>query len=137
MKTFKLDNEPKIATGFKVPDSYFDDFQSKIDQRLQENETPTISIFAKRKTWFFAAAAVFIMALSIPLINIMLTSSTEIDKDTLEMYLNNQTNLSNDDIVELLNEEDIQKIKIDLKIEDQELEDILTTNCNMEEYIVD
>ena len=137
MKTFKLDNEPKIATGFKVPDSYFDDFQSKIDQRLQENETPTISLFAKRKTWFFAAAAVFIIALSIPLLNIMLTSSTEIDKDTLEMYLGNQTNLSNDDIVELLNEDDIQKIKIDLKIEDQELEDILTTNCNMEEYIVD
>ena len=137
MKTFKLDNEPKIATGFKVPDSYFDDFQSKIDQRLQENETPTISLFAKRKTWLFAAAAVFILALSIPLLNIMHTSSTEIDKDTLEMYLSNQTNLSNDDIVELLNEEDIQKIKIDLKIEDQELEDILTTNCNMEEYIVD
>lgn len=137
MKTFKLDNEPKIATGFKVPDAYFDDFQSKIDQRLQENEKPTISLFAKRKTWFFAAAAVFIMALSIPLLNVMFTSSTEIDKDTLEMYLNNQTNLSNDDIVELLNEEDIQKIKIDLKIEDQELEDILTTNCNMEEYIVD
>ena len=137
MKTFKLDNDPKIGTGFKVPDAYFDDFQSKIDQRLQENETPTISLFAKRKTWFFAAAAVFIMALSIPLLNVMFTSSTEIDKDTLEMYLNNQTNLSNDDIVELLNEEDIQKIKIDLKIEDQELEDILTTNCNMEEYIVD
>ena len=77
------------------------------------------------------------MALSIPLLNVMFTSSTEIDKDTLEIYLNNQTNLSNDDIVELLNEEDIQKIKIDLKIEDQELEDILTTNCNMEEYIVD
>ena len=137
MKTFKLDNEPKIATGFKVPDAYFDDFQSKIDHRLQENETPTISLFAKRKTWFFVAAAVFIMALSIPLLNIMFTSSTEIDKDTLEMYLGNQTNLSNDDIVELLNEDDIQKIKIDLKIEDQELEDILTTNCNMEEYIVD
>ena len=137
MKTFKLDNEPKIATGFKVPDTYFDDFQSKIDQRLLENETPTISLFAKRKTWFLAAAAVFIVALSIPLLNIIFTSSTEIDKDTLEMYLSNQTNLSNDDIVELLNEEDIQKIKIDLKIEDQELEDILTTNCNMEEYIVD
>lgn len=137
MKTFKLDNEPKIATGFKVPDSYFDDLQNKVDQRLQDNETPTISLFAKRKTWLFAVAAVFILALSIPLLNIMNTSSTEIDKDTLEMYLNNQTNLSNDDIVELLNEEDIQKIKIDLKIEDQELEDILTTNCNIEEYIVD
>ena len=137
MKTFKLDKEPKIATGFKVPDAYFDDFQSKIDQRLQENETQTISLFAKRKSWLFAAAAVFIMALSIPSLNIMQSSSTDIDKDTLERYLSNQTNLSNDDIVELLNEEDIQKMKIDLKIEDQELEDILSTNCNIEEYIVD
>ena len=82
-------------------------------------------------------AAVFIMALSIPSLNIMQSSSTDIDKDTLERYISNQTNLSNDDIVELLNEEDIQKMKIDLKIEDQELEDILSTNCNIEEYIVD
>ena len=137
MKTFKFDNEPKIATGFKVPDAYFDDFHNKIDQRLQENETQTISLFAKRKTWFFAAAAVFIMALSIPLLNIIHNLSTDIDKDTLERYLSNQTNLSNDDIVELLNEEDIQRMKIDLKIEDQELEDILSSNCNIEEYIVD
>jgi hypothetical protein len=137
MKTFKLDNEPKITTGFKVPDAYFDDLQSKIDQRLQENETPTISLFAKRKTWFFAAAAVFIMALSIPLLNIIDSVSTDIDKDTLERYLSNQTNLSDDDIVEWLNEEDIQKMKIDLKIEDQELEDILSASCNIEEYIVD
>ena len=137
MKAFKLDDEPKIASGFKAPEGYFDDFQSKVNQRLQEHETPVISLFAKRKTWILAVAAVFIIGLSIPLINYMNTSSTEIDKGTLENYLTNNADISNDEIVELLNESDIQKMKIDLKMDDQELEDILTADGHIEDYIVD
>ena len=41
-----------------------------------------MELFAKRMTWFLAEAAVFIVALSIALLNIMFTSSTEIDKDS-------------------------------------------------------
>ena len=137
MKVFKLKNEPKIATGYKVPDAYFEDFQSKVDHRLNKNETPVISLFAQRKILILAIAAIFIIALSISLINVMNTSSSEIDKTTLENYLANNATISNDDIVELLNEDDINKIKIDLKIEDQTLEDILTANSNIEDYIVD
>ncbi len=137
MKVFKLKNEPKIATGYKVPDAYFEDFQSKVNHRLNKNETPVISLFAQRKIWILAIAAIFIIALSISLINVMNTSSSEIDKTTLENYLANNATISNDDIVELLNEDDINKIKIDLKIEDQTLEDILTANSNIEDYIVD
>ncbi len=137
MKAFKLDNETKISSGFKAPDHYFDDFQHKVNQRLSANEPPVISLFARRKTLILAVAAVFIIALSIPLINYINTDAIEIDKGTLENYLANNTEISDDEIVELLNEEDIQKIKIDLKIEDQELEDILTADRNMEAYIVD
>jgi len=137
MKVFKLKNEPKIATGYKVPDAYFEDFQSKVNHRLNKNETPVISLFAQRKILILAIAAIFIIALSISLINVMNTSSSEIDKTTLENYLANNATISNDDIVELLNEDDINKIKIDLKIEDQTLEDILTANSNIEDYIVD
>lgn len=137
MKAFKLDNEPKIPNGFKVPDAYFDDFQSKVTQRLAEKEVPVISLFARRKAWTLTIAAIFIIALSISLINVMTTSTSEIDKTTLENYLATNATISNDDIVELLNEDDINKIKIDLKIEDQTLEDILTTNSNIEDYIVD
>jgi hypothetical protein len=36
MKTFKLDNEPKIETGFKVPDHYFDNFLCKMMQQLEQ-----------------------------------------------------------------------------------------------------
>ncbi|WP_298225062.1 hypothetical protein [Flavobacterium sp.] len=137
MKAFKLDDEPKITSGFKVPEAYFDDLQSKVNQRLQEDETPVISLFAQRKTWIMAIAAVFIIALTIPLIHYMNRSSTEIDKGTLENYLTNHADISDDDIVELFNENDIQKMKVDLKIDDKELEDILTADGNVEDYIVD
>ena len=50
MKTFKLENEPKIESGFKTPDHYFEDFSAKIMQQLPENEPKVISIFQKRKT---------------------------------------------------------------------------------------
>jgi len=109
MKAFKLDDEPKITSGFKVPEAYFDDLQSKVNQRLQEDETPVISLFAQRKTWIMAIAAVFIIALTIPLIHYMNRSSTEIDKGTLENYLTNHADISDDDIVELFNENDIQE----------------------------
>ena len=49
MKTFKLENEPKIESGFKTPDHYFEDFSAKIMQQLPENEPKVISIFQKRK----------------------------------------------------------------------------------------
>ena len=137
MKDFKLDNEPKITPGFKVPEAYFDDFRSKVNQRLNEKETPVISLLAKRKKWILTIAAAFIIALSIPLVNYTHASYSEIDKSTLENYLANNTTINNDDIVELLNEDDIQKIKVDLKIEDQELEDILVADSNIEELIID
>ena len=135
MKEFKLDNEPKIASGWKVPDGYFDDFQSKITERLSEKETPVISLLSRKKTWLYAVAAVFVIGFSIPLVNSITTSNSDIDNTTLENYLIDHANLSDEDIAEQLNEEDLQKIKVDLNIEDKELEDLLTTDCNIEEYI--
>lgn len=135
MKGFKLDNEPKIASGWKTPDGYFDDFESKITERLSEKETPVIPLLSRRKTWLYAVAAVFVIGFSIPLVNSITTSNSDIDNATLENYLIDHTNLSDEDIAEQLNEEDLQKIKVDLNIEDKELEDLLTTDCNIEEYI--
>jgi len=53
MKTFKLDSEPKIDSGFKTPDNYFDNFSANLIQKLQNEpiteKTKVISIFRKRK----------------------------------------------------------------------------------------
>jgi hypothetical protein len=93
MKEFKLDKEPNITSGFTYPDTYFDDLESKVTQRLSEKETPIYSLFTKRKIVLFAIAAVFIIALSIPLVNLINVKTAEIEDILIsnldmEEYLN-------------------------------------------------
>ena len=135
MKEFKLDNEPKITPGFKAPEGYFENLENSVLQKITEKETPVYTLFTKRN-WFIAAAAVFVIALSIPIVNYMNASTSTIDQVQLETYLTEQSNLSEDDIVELLDEEKIQKIKLELNLNTKELEEALLTNSNLEDYLI-
>ena len=38
MKPFKLDNEPKITSGFTMPEGYFDSFTDKVLTQLNKEE---------------------------------------------------------------------------------------------------
>ncbi len=135
MKEFKLENEPKITSGFKVPDSYFENLENSVFSKITEKETPVFTLFSKRNL-IFAAAAIFVIALSIPILNQSSISNTKIDEVQLESYLIEQSNLSEDDIVDLLDEEKIQQIKLELNIDSNELEETLLNNSNLEDYII-
>lgn len=135
MKEFKLDNEPKITSGFKVPEGYFERLENSVLQKITEKETAVYTLFTKRN-WFIATAAVFVIALSIPIVNYMNASTSTIDQVQLETYLTEQSNLSEDDIVELLDEEKIQKIELELSVNTSELEEALLTNSNLEDYLI-
>ena len=136
MKTFKLENEPKIESGFKTPEHYFDTFSARVMQQLPKEEPKTISIFTKRKTWLYAAAAILIFGLSIPIYNQFNSPTSEIDDVTLENYIAYQSSISDTDLVNLLDEEDIQKMSIDLNIEDKTIENELTENKNLDYYLL-
>jgi hypothetical protein len=136
MKTFKLDNEPKIETGFTVPENYFEDFSAKMMQQLPKNEPKVISIFTKKKNWMYAAAAVLVLALSIPIFTNYFSNSSEIDEATLENYITYHSTLSDTDLVNLLDEQDIQKMSFDLDIEDITIENELSQNKNLEQYLL-
>lgn len=136
MKTFKLDNEPKIKTGFTVPENYFEDFSTKMMQQLPENEPKVISIFARKKTWMYAAAAILVLALSLPIYTNYFSHSSEIDEATLENYITYQSTVSDTDLVNLLDEQDIQKMNVDLDIEDITIENELSQNKNLEQYLL-
>jgi hypothetical protein len=84
MKTFKLENEPKIESGFKTPEHYFENFSSKIMEQLPKNEPKVISIFQKRKKIIFAVAAILVIGLMIPFYSNISTSTSELDETTLE-----------------------------------------------------
>lgn len=137
MKDFKLDNEPKITSGFTIPDGYFDTFSEKVLAQLPKKETKVVSIFSSRKTWYYAAAAMLVLMLSVPLYTKYSTNMEEIDSATLENYIAYQSNISQDEIVDLLEQEDLDKMKLELNVDDQEIEDALNSNSNLEQYILD
>ena len=136
METFKLNNEPKINSGFAVPENYFEDFSAKMMQQLPVNEPKIISFYARKKTWMYAAAAILVLALSIPIYTNYFSHSSEIDDATLENYITYQSSVSATDIVNLLDEHDIQKMSIDLHIEDITIENELSQNKNLEQYLL-
>lgn len=136
MKTFKLENEPKIKTGFTTPENYFDDFSAKMMQQLPRKEPKIVSLFARKKTWIYAAAAVVVLALTIPVYNHFYSNSAEIDDVTLENYITYHSTVSDEDIVNLLDEKDIQKMNVDFNIEDKAIENELSTNNNLEQYLL-
>ena len=137
MKEFKLDYDAKITSGFKTPDGYFDTLSDKILAELPNEEPKVISLFSSRKTWYYAVAAILVLMLSIPLYTEYSTQTEEIDTATLENYLAYQSTISEEEIVNLLEQEDLDKMKIELNIEDKEIEDALYSNNNLEQYIID
>jgi hypothetical protein len=135
MKTFKLENEPKIESGFIVPEQYFDDFSKKVLSQLPEENTEVIPLFQKRKTVFLAAAAVLVVGLLLPIYNQFTTNSDEIDITTLENHLTYQSNLNSYDLISELDDEDLTKLGTTIGLKDETIEDILVTNSDLEKLI--
>ena len=137
MKNFNLGNEPKITSGFTTPDGYFDTFSEKVITQLPKQEPKVISIFSSKKVWYFAVAVILILMLSIPLFTKYSTQQEEIDSATLENYIAYQSNISEEEIVNLLEQDDLDKMKLDFNIDDATIEDALKSNSNLEQYLID
>lgn len=135
MNDFRLDKEPKINTGFTTPEGYFDAFQQKMMQDLPVQEPKVIPLFTRRRTWMMSAVAVLVLALTVPIYNNFYKNTEEIDAVSMENYLAYQSNISQYDLINLLDSEDIQSLNVDLTLEDKTIEDILTDNNNLENYI--
>ena len=136
MKEFKLDNEPKISSGFTTPDGYFDTFSEKLMAKLPKDEPKVISIFSSQKKWLFAVAAVLVLALSVPFFNTISTNTDELDQDTLENYITYHSEISENDLVDLLEKEDLEKMNVDYNLPNEVTEDLLLTNSNFEQYLL-
>lgn len=135
MKAFKLENEPKIKTGFKTPDHYFDDLSATVLQQINEKEVKVIPIYKRKKVLSLVAAAAIVVGLMIPIVNNYNTTSKELDEATLETYLSYQTNINQYDLLKELDTKDIDKLNKSVVLEQETLEDILSNNPNIENLI--
>ena len=135
MKDFKIDTSEKITTGFQIPDGYWDAFSEKVMQRIPKEEPKVISFYARNKRWIYSSAAVLVLTLSIPIVNQLQNKEQELSSYEIENYLTLNKSVSDDEIVNLLEQEDIDKLKINTPISKDALEDELSNNIDVEQYI--
>lgn len=135
MKDFKLDTNEKINSGFKVPEDYFATFSEKMKLQLPNVEPKVISFYAKNSSRMYSIAAILVLALFIPIINQLQSIQNELTTREVETYITQHTTVSDDDIVNLLDQEDIDDLKIEAPIEEEALEDLLSTDSDLENYI--
>jgi len=136
MTAFKLNNKEKITTGFKVPEHYFEDFSAKIMQEVSAQEQTKVIAFTgrKRKTWFYAAAAILVMALALPIYTTY--QSKKIVDESIENYISYQSTISQYDLIYLLDDQDIDELNINMDLEKESIEEILISNADLENYLI-
>ena len=136
MNDFKINNKHKIDSGFKIPEGYFESFSEKVLLKINKPEQKVVSIFYKRKTWISPIAAILVISLSITFYTKITVKPTE-EKLTLENYITNQSEISQYDLVALLDSKDIEKIEINLKLDNEKIEELLTNSCDIENYLTE
>ncbi|AWM14853.1 hypothetical protein DI487_13985 [Flavobacterium sediminis] len=135
MKDFDLHNK-KIASGFKVPETYFENFESKmmetIDFKAPEKEPKVVSLFHRKQIWISAIAAIFVALLAIP---VYFSSNTteNIESQTLENYLT--TEYSTYDLIDKLSNEDLQNLETSISLNEDAVEDYLLQEDNLDYYL--
>ena len=136
MNDFKINCDSNIDSGFKIPEDYFENLSEKVLLKINKPELKVLSIFYRKKVWISSVAAVLLISLSITLYTKIAVKSGE-EKLTLENYISNQSEISQYDLVALLETKDIKKIKIDLKLDDKKIEEILCNSSEIEIYLTD
>jgi len=137
MKKFSLDTHTKLKSGFTTPPDYFEQLPKQILDKIKEAPIKEPKIFSLNRV-IYAAAAILVLALSIPFIQQDTTNSFEqVDTNSLENYITYQSNVSSYDIINLMDSQELDAMQVDIRLEDQSVEDILTTNPNFENYIID
>ena len=128
MKPFKLDNEPKISAGFKIPEAYFDDFTEKVMQQLPRQEPKVVPLYKRKPVWISAVAAVFVIALGVSIIWKSNNNTTAMPDDaTIANYLAYEDDITEEDIIEGLNLQDIKELEATITISDEAIENYLST----------
>lgn len=138
MKDFNLNNE-KINTGFKVPEGYFEQFESRmLNQLTVENEPKVISLWKQKRVWMTSVAAVLLVSIALPIyfsINNTARNST-VEDETIETYLAMQSSLTNYEIATELTNEDFASLEESLALNDDAVELYLEENYqNVDLYL--
>ncbi len=137
MKPFDVENTNKMKSGFKVPDSYFEQFEAKMMEKiLEEKDTKVVRIFSQKQIWMPSIAAVFLLAVAIPVYYNSVAKNTP-DASTIENYLAQQR-ITTTELTKHLTNEDINALEKSLFLKDRNfdaVEDYLSKSENLEYHL--
>lgn len=138
MKPFNLENKNEIKSGFKVPDNYFEQFEAKIMEQISNESQPKIvSLFYRKQVWIIAIAAVFLIAIAIP-VYFNMANERSLDAITIENYLIHQQGVGITELSKHLTDEDIVALRNNLSLNESHsdaVEDYLLEAENLDYYI--
>lgn len=138
MKPFNLENKNEIKSGFKVPDNYFEQFEAKMMEQISTESQPKIvSLFYRKKVWISAIAAVFLIAIAIP-VYFNMANERSLDAITIENYLIQQQGVGITELSKHLTDEDIVALQNNLSLNESHsdaVEDYLLEAENLDYYI--
>ena len=135
MKKFDLENMPKTTSGFIVPDNYFEDFSKKVLSQLPDETNRVIPLYKQKSKLLMAVAAILIIGLFIPIFNQLSKPAEELDLTTLENHLSYQTNINQYDLISELDEDDLNKMGATIQLNDEIIEENLSTNSDLERLL--
>lgn len=132
MKKINLE-EQKIKSGFKVPEDYFTNLESRIMLQIsEEKEIKTIPLFNRGKTWLSMAAS-FILLASVGIWIYNPAEEVAIPQESIETYLAYQ-NLNEYYLSDMLTDEDLKTLENNQEIDLQEIENYLSKHLESEIY---
>lgn len=127
MKKFDLHNDPKIETGFKIPEHYFENLEDRIMNRLPEQKVKVISLWQRKSVWISGMAAVLVVSLGTWFY--FNQQSTEFSVSSQE-YLAYSNDITTEEIAYHLTDEDITTIEKELGLYDAESETYVNEYLN-------
>ncbi|CAM3963637.1 hypothetical protein FLCU109888_11260 [Flavobacterium cucumis] len=134
MKPIDLENNKKIASGFKVPDHYFDKFEATLmEEILKEQGSKVVPLCSRKKIWISTLAAVLLLSIGFTTYwnN---AQENKIDAVTIENYLAQQR-ISTSELTKHLTNDDIEALEENLYPNEaylEAIEDHLLESENLE-----
>ena len=136
MKEFKINDKNKINSGFTTPEGYFDGFSIDVNNNLSQpkNDRKVISINTKR--WITSVAAVLIVAFSVTVYTKLIIENPE-DSIEMENYITNHSEISQYDLITLLDKKDIENLSIEMNTSNTKTDEEFANTNEIENYLND
>lgn len=138
MKDFNLEKKKQIESGFKVPDGYFDSFSEKVMTQISseslKEDTKVVSLFDRNKKWILSIAATFVVMFSA---GYYFYNENKIETETTEIenFIVDQSGITDEEIVMLLDQNDINKITVDYNLDHNSIESLDVETLDLEENL--